>query len=291
MFKKLAISSILALALTPAAVLAAGGEAHVEDFDFSFEGPFGAYDQNQLQRGLQIYTEVCAACHGLRYVPIRTLSDEGGPGIPEDQVRAYADQFIVLDEISNPQLFDSETEEYRPLIPADHFPVNNSQSAPDLSLMAKARAGFHGPYGLGINQFFKGMGGAEYIASLLDGYEEAPACAPEDFPGHYNTVFTAGGIPDSCRDEHGHATVPGSWIGMAQPLYGEDIEFADGHSNELHHEVQDIAAFLMWTAEPKMMARKQAGFAGVLFLTVLTVLLYLTNKRIWAPHKGKKKHD
>ena len=75
---------------------------------------------------------------------------------------------------------------------------------------------------------------------------------------------------------------------MAQPLWGEDVEFDDGHSNELHHEAEDVAAFLMWAAEPKMMARKQAGLAGVIFLTVLSVLLYLTNKRLWAPIKGKK---
>jgi ubiquinol-cytochrome c reductase cytochrome c1 subunit len=79
---------------------------------------------------------------------------------------------------------------------------------------------------------------------------------------------------------------PGSWIGMSPPLYGDDVEFADGHSTELEHISQDVAAFLMWTAEPKMMARKQAGLTGVIFLTVLSVLLYLTNKRLWAPHKG-----
>ncbi|TMV10843.1 cytochrome c1 [Arenibacterium halophilum] len=289
MFKKLAIGTALALALAPVSAFAAGAESHVEDYDFSFEGPFGAYDQNQLQRGLQIYTEVCSACHGLRYVPIRTLSDESGPGIPEDQVRAYANQFPVLDEDNNRQLYVQETGEFRALVPSDNFPANTSAAAPDLSLMAKARAGFHGPYGLGINQFVKGIGGAEYIASLLAGYEEAPECAPEDFPGHYNTVFAAGGFPASCIDEEGHHMVPGSWIGMAPPLQGEDIEFADGHSNELHHEAEDVAAFLMWAAEPQMMARKQAGFVGVLFLAVLAALLYLTNKRIWAPHKGKHK--
>ena len=77
---------------------------------------------------------------------------------------------------------------------------------------------------------------------------------------------------------------------MAPPLYGEDVEFADGHANDLHHLAEDVSAFLMWTAEPKLVARKQAGFAGVLFLTVLSVLLYLTNKRIWAPVKGRKDH-
>ncbi|MGR3617706.1 MAG: cytochrome c1 [Paracoccaceae bacterium] len=262
MFKKLAIGAAFALALAPVASSAAGGgEQHIEDFQFSFEGPFGSYDQNQLQRGLQIYTEVCAACHGLKLVPLRTLGDEGGPHLDEAQVRAYAEQ--------NFEVFDEELDDYRPAKPVDNFPENNGVGAPDLTMMAKARAGFHGPYGLGINQLFKGMGGAEYIASLMAGYtgeekEEAGTIFYE------NTAF------------------PGGWISMAPPLVGEDVEFADGHSNDLHSESEDIAAFLMWTAEPKMMARKQAGFVGVLFLAILSCMFYLTNKRIWAPHKGKK---
>ena len=262
MFKKLAITAVAALALTaPVADAAGGGDQHIEDFAFSFEGPFGKFDQNQLQRGLQIYTEVCAACHGLQYVPIRSLSDEGGPHLPEDQVRAYASQ--------NFEVYDDDLEDFRPAKPVDHFPANTAAGAPDLSMMAKARAGFHGPYGLGINQMFKGMGGPEYIASLLTGYtgkekEEAGTILYE------NTAF------------------PGGWISMGPPLSDEQVEFADGHSNDLHHMSEDIAAFLMWTAEPKMMARKQAGFTGVLFLAVLSVLLYLTNKRLWAPVKGRK---
>ncbi|KUJ78152.1 cytochrome C [Ruegeria marisrubri] len=262
MFKKLAIGAAFALALAPAASFAAGGgEQHVEDYQFSFEGPFGTYDQNQLQRGLQIYTEVCAACHGLKYVPLRTLSDEGGVGLTEDQVRAYAAENFTV--------YDPELDDDRPAIPTDHFPENTAAGAPDLSMMAKARAGFHGPYGLGLNQLFRGMGGAEYIASLLNGYtghekEEAGVILYE------NTAF------------------PGGWISMAPPLSDELVEFADGHANDVEAMSQDVAAFLMWAAEPKMMARKQAGFVGVIFLTILSVLLYLTNKRLWAPVKGKK---
>ena len=259
MLKKLSIAAIAALSLSAGGAMAAGGAGHVHDVDFSFEGPFGAFDQNQLQRGLQVYTEVCAACHGMQYVPLRTLADEGGPHLPEDQVRAYAAQFDIYDE---------ELEDDRPRTPADHFPMSGDPNAPDLSLMAKARAGFHGPQGTGMNQLFKGMGGPEYIASLLTGYtgeekEEAGTTFYE------NTAF------------------PGGWISMAPPLYGEDVEFADGHSNSIHHEAEDVAAFLMWAAEPKMMARQQAGFVGVLLLTLLASLLYLTNKKLWAPIKGK----
>ena len=279
MLKKLVIGA--ALALTPVAGLAAGGGGqHIEDFAFSFEGPFGTYDKNQLQRGLQIYTEVCAACHGLKFVPLRTLADAGGPGLPMDQVRAYAAENFTV--------YDADLDEDVPAKPVDNFPANTDAGAPDLSLMAKARAGFHGPYGLGINQMFKGMGGAEYIASLLNGYEDAPACAPEDFEGYYNTAFAAGGTPDACKDDHGVSTVPGSWISMAPPLSDELVEFSDGHATDVRAMSQDVAAFLMWTAEPKMMARQSVGFVGVLMLTILAVLLYLTNKRIWAPIKGRK---
>ena len=258
MFKKTLLSAIAAVGLGSAA-LAAGGAAHVEDFAFSFEGPFGKYDQHQLQRGLQIYTEVCAGCHGLEMVAFRNLGDHGGVGWNEDQVKAYAAMFEV---------FDPDLDDFRAAKPADNFPSNDAVGAPDLSLMAKARAGFHGPYGLGINQVLFGMGGAEYIASLMAGYtgeekEEAGAILYE------NTAF------------------PGGWISMAPPLYGEDIEFADGHSNDLHHEAEDIAAFLMWAAEPKLVARKEAGFLAFIAMVALAALLYLTNKKLWAPIKRK----
>ncbi len=261
MFKKLALAAAFAAALVPGSAFAAGGAGKVTDYDFSFEGPFGTYDQAQLQRGLQVYTEVCAACHGLQYVPIRTLHDSDGLGMPNDQVRAYAEQ--------NFEVYDAELEDFRPARPTDNFPANNGVGAPDLSLMAKARAGFSGPYGLGINQMFKGMGGAEYIASLLTGYtgsekEEAGAIL------YYNEAF-------------------GDYYSMAQPLYGDDVVYADGTEATIEQQAKDVAAFLMWTAEPKLMARKQAGFVGVLFLSILSVLLYLTNKRIWAPIKKKAK--
>ncbi|PIE14051.1 MAG: cytochrome c1 [Rhodobacterales bacterium] len=259
MLKKLSIAAIAALSVSTGGAMAGGGEGHTHDVSFSFEGPFGAFDQSQLQRGLQVYTEVCSACHGLKYVPLRTLGDEGGPHYGDNEVRAYAAQFDIYDE---------ELEDDRPRKPTDHFPEGGDPNAPDLSLMAKARAGFHGPMGTGLNQLFKGMGGPEYIVSILSGYtgkekEEAGTTFYE------NTAF------------------PGGWIAMAPPLSGEDVDFADGHSNNLHHEAEDVAAFLMWAAEPKMMARKQSGFIGVLMLTVLSVLLYLTNKRLWAPHKKK----
>jgi ubiquinol-cytochrome c reductase cytochrome c1 subunit len=136
-------------------------------------------------------------------------------------------------------------------------------------MMAKARAGFHGPYGLGINQLVHGMGGPEYIASILHGYtgetkEEAGATF------YANTTF------------------PGGWIAMPPPLEDGKVEFADGHPNDVEHMAEDVSAFLMWAAEPRLDDRKHVGFVGVFFLIFLSVLFYLTNKAIWAGVKGRR---
>ncbi len=261
MFRKIAISSALGLAISTGAALASGGEAHIEDVPFSFEGAFGTFDQMQLQRGLQVFTEVCSACHGLKFVPIRTLADEGGPMLPEDQVRAYAKNFTAIDK---------ETGEEREALPTDNFPANTGAGAPDLSLMAKARAGFHGPYGLGLNQLFKGMGGPEYIHAILNGYSgEEKTEAGETF--YENHAFSTG------------------WIKMPAPLSDDLVTYADGTPATVEQMSTDVSAFLMWTAEPHLNARKEAGFKAILLLALLSTLLYLTNKRIWANVKGPKK--
>lgn len=259
MFKKLTTAAIVALGLATGASAKEVGP--IENIDFSFDGPFGTYDQLQLQRGLQVYTEVCSACHGLKFVPLRTLGDSGGPQLPEDQVRAYAKQFEIV---------DAETGETRPRKPTDKFPASALAGAPDLSLMAKARAGFSGPMGLGINQFLKGMGGAEHIVAILDSYT-----------GKEKTEYGA--------TLYENTAFPGGWISMAPPLAGEDVTFADGAPNDLKSESEDVAAFLMWTAEPKLSNRKMVGLLGFGLLGLLSVLLYLTNKRIWAPAKRKAK--
>lgn len=281
MLKTLALGAALAFTALPAL---AAGEAEITDYAFPHEGPFGSYDTFQLQRGLQVYTEVCASCHGLSYVAFRNLSDEGGPELPEDQMRAYAEFYEVFDQT----LADGEGD-FRPATPADRFPVSALANAPDLSLMAKARKGFEGPYGTGLSQLFNGMGGAEYIASLLAGYHEPPECAPEDFEGYYNVAFAAGGYPEECKDEEGRHEYPGSWIAMPPPLSDGQVEFVDGAPNHVEAMSVDVAAFLMWAAEPKLDARKQAGLTGIIALTVLAVLLYFTNKRVWAPVKADGK--
>lgn len=260
MFRKIALTAASALCLAAPVLAETAVKQKIEDVAFAHEGPFGRFDQFQLQRGLQVYTEVCAGCHGLKYVPFRTLSDEGGPGLPEDQVRAYAAQFTVTDR---------ETGEDRDGIPTDHFPGSMMPTAPDLSLMAKARAGFSGPYGTGLNQLFRGMGGAEYIYSLLTGYTGEEK---EEFGSFFyrNTAFYTG------------------WIAMGPPLSDGQVTYADGTPATVSNMAEDVASFLMWAAEPKLMDRREAGFVSVIFLLILSTLLYLTNKRLWAGVKGKK---
>jgi ubiquinol-cytochrome c reductase cytochrome c1 subunit len=241
------------------------GAAHIEDIAFSFEGPFGKFDQFQLQRGLQVYTEVCTACHGMKFVPLRTLHDNGGPGLPEDQVRAYAANLTPI--------LDPDTGEERARLPTDHFPtVTGDGMGPDLSLMAKARAGFHGPYGTGISQLVNGIGGPEYIHAILTSYtgEEVEQAGTVLYQ---NTAFPSGNIA------------------MPPPLSDDLVTYEDGTPATVDQMARDVSAFLMWTAEPKLTQRKTVGLVSVLFLIALTSLLYLTNKRLWAPHKGKKQHS
>ncbi len=266
---------ILAPAMVAAALAApawgAGGGGEVTDVEFSFEGPFGTFDPMQLQRGFQVFHEVCAGCHGLKYVAFRDLGRADGPAFPEEQVKAIAAQYQVAD--TSPDAMPGDT---RAAVPADKFPANNLMGAPDLSLMAKARAGFHGPYGLGINQLLKGTGGPEYIYSLLTSYtgndiEQAGTILYE------NTAFQAG-----------------QYINMAQPLWGDDVTYAAHGEGDytpppatIEQQSKDVAAFLYWAAEPKMVERKEAGLRNLIWLVILAVLLYFTNKKIWASVKGE----
>ena len=232
----------------------------IEDVDFSFEGPLGTYERNQLQRGLQVYTEVCSGCHGLRQVAFRTLGDPGGPELAPKQVKAYASQY---------EIYDPALDDYREGKPSDKFPNSGVENAPDLSLIAKARAGFHGPYGTGINQLLKGMGGPEYIVNLLKGFTE------EEKEQAGTTLYE-------------NKYFPGNWISMSQPLWGDDVEYIDGTEASIEQEAKDVAAFLMWAAEPKLNARKEFGFTAALYLTALAILLYFTNKKLWANVKKKQ---
>ncbi len=277
MIKTRIIPAFLAAAIVvpgialPGAALAAE-EQIIEDVSFSYEGPFGTYDRLQLQRGFQVFHEVCAACHGLQYLSFRELRGETGPAFPEEQVKAIAALYEVADDEGEPgdtragKLFDK-------------FPANTGADAPDLSLMAKARAAFHGPYGSGLSQLINGIGGPEYIYSMLIGYtgeeiEEAGAILYE------NHAF------------------PGGKISMPPPLEeglveyamhgGEDGDAGDVPEATVEQMAEDVSAFLMWAAEPQLVERKEAGLRNILMLIGLTVLLYFTNKALWAGIKRKE---
>ena len=255
--------------------LGAGKVKEAKSVDFSFEGPFGTFDRAQLQRGYQVFKEVCAVCHGLRHVAFRNLGDPGGPEFPESQIKAFAAEVEVPAEPTE----EGETHDEdgarltRPGRPSDKFVdpfpnenaarfANNGALPPDLSLLAKARAGYHGT----LNQFLEGAGGAEYIYSILTGYEDPPAeeaaNAPEGL--EYNPYY------------------PGKWIGMLAPLSDDQVEYADGTRATVSQMSQDVSAFLMWTAEPKLEERKRTGFQVLIYLIVLSVLLYFVKKKVWA---------
>ncbi len=224
---------------------------------WSFAGPFGTFDPAQLQRGLQVYRQVCAGCHGLDRVAFRTLADPTGPYLSEEQMRAVAAAYQVI---------DADTGERRDGRPADYFPQSNVPTAPDLSLMTKARASGEGFSWLidWLRQYQES--GANYVYGLLTGYGQ-------DVPNHvtvppgtfYNPYFLAGAA-----------------IGMPPPLREGGVTYADGTPATVEQQAADVTAFLMWTAEPKLVERKRLGFQVMVFLIVFAGLAYLTKRTIWA---------
>jgi cytochrome c1 len=237
---------------------------------WSFWGPFGIYDQGQLQRGFKIYREVCSNCHSLKLLAFRNLADPGGPGFTEAQAAAIAASFQVTDGPNDEgQMFQ------RPGKLSDTFPAPfpNDQTArtamggklpPDMSTLAKARS-----YEWGFPQFVIDAfamyqeDGPDYIHAILNGYTDPPAGFVLPPGGQYNKYF------------------PGHAIGMPKPLSDGQVEYTDGTPTTVDQYGRDVAAFLMWAAEPTLNARKRLGFQVMIFLIVFTGLLYFTKKRVW----------
>lgn len=277
----LAVSGLAALA-QPAA--AAGGAEHPPRQKWSFAGPFGTFDRAQLQRGFKIYREVCASCHGLEKVSFRNLSQPGGPQFTEGQVKTLAAEYKVQDGPNEAgEMFE------RPGRPSDRFPkpfanpeaakaANNGAVPPDFSVIAKARTYERGfPFYLFdiVTQFQEQ--GVDYIAALLQGYEEPPKGVTVEAGLHWNRYF------------------PGNKIAMGNPLVAvfddagkpnDPAFYTDGTPVTREQVSRDIAAFLMWAAEPKLEERKQTGFKVMMWLVLLAGLLYLTKKRIWSRLEG-----
>ena len=238
---------------------------HAPDAGFSFAGPFGRYDEAQLQRGYQVYKEVCASCHSLKYVSFRDLA---AIGYTEGQTKALAAEWTVPG--IDPDTGETTT---RKGLPTDKFPspyannvaaaaANNNAVPPDLSLMTKAR-----------------HDGGAYVYSLLTGYQDQPAKLLEEFPDaktgpglHYNPYF------------------PNLNLAMAPPLTTDgQVTYADGSPKPTISQMsQDVASFLTWTAEQKMEHRKQTGVAVLIFLLFATVLAYFSKQQVWSSLKRRE---
>ena len=226
--------------------------------DWTFKGLFGKFDRASLQRGYQVYTEVCAACHSMKYLSYRNLSEKGGPEFSVAQAKAIAASFEVTDgPNADGEMFQ------RPGKLSDKFvmPYENVKAAeaanggaypPDMSVLVKARGG-----------------GVDYIYSLLQGYEDAPSGMILDDGVHYNKYMY------------------GNKIKMSAPLSDGIIEYSDGTNASVEQMSKDVTTFLMWAAEPSLEARHQMGFKAIVYLIILTTLVYFSMKRIWSRVKSE----
>lgn len=236
-----------------------------QNVSWSFEGPGGKFDNRQLQRGFQVYKEVCAACHSLKYVAFRDLEEIG---FTKPEVKAIAANWVAEVPSINPDTGEPAT---RKALPSDRFPLvyandvaaaaaQNGAVPPDLSLMAKARPD-----------------GSHYVYSLLTGYQAQPAELLRKFPDaktpegkHYNPYF--------------HSLN----IGMAAPLMDGQVSYADGTPSTMKQHAKDVSAFLTWAAEPNLPTRHTVGWATLLYLLIATTLAYLAYRTIWADKKKPK---
>ena len=230
---------------------------------WSFAGPFGQFDQAQLQRGYKVYHDVCSNCHSMKLLSFRDLAEPGGPGFSAAQVKALAATYKVQDGPNDAgQMYE------RPGRPSDPFPspFPNEQAAaaafgaapPDMSDLAKART-YPRPFPLFIFDAFTQYQeqGPDYIVGLMNGYTHA------DDP-NWNAYF------------------PGHKIAMPKPLSDGAVTYTDGSPQTVAQYSKDVAAFLYWAAEPKLDTRKELGFRVILFLIVFAVLLYFTKKKVWS---------
>jgi ubiquinol-cytochrome c reductase cytochrome c1 subunit len=294
---KAALGAMLAVAaLTGTAAMAAGpaaepavGHFEVERQKWSFGGLRGQFDQAQLQRGYQIYKDVCASCHSMKLLAFRNLSDKGGPSFPVEGVKELAASFQIEDGPN-----DAGKMFKRKGVPSDRFPspftneqqaraANNGAYPPDLSVMAKARGlESEAPFYLApmhwIFDILTGYqeGGADYIYGLLTGYMDMP-----------KGMKNPDGTPMKMADLMNFNTAfPGHQIAMPQPIQDGMVKYSDGTPAKLDQYARDVTAFLMWAAEPKLEERKFIGICSLIFLLLTAALMYISKKRIWAkiPH-------
>ena len=221
--------------------------------DWSFKGLFGKFDRGALQRGYQVYTEVCSSCHSMKYLSYRNLAEKGGPEFSITQAKAIAASFEVTDGPNDDgEMFT------RPGKLSDKFvmPYDNVKAAqaanggaypPDMSVLVKARGG-----------------GVDYIYSLLQGYEDPPVGMNLDDGVYYNKYMY------------------GNKIKMSNQLSDGLVEYSDGTNATVEQMSKDVTTFLMWAAEPHLEARHKMGFKAIVYLIILTILVYFSMKKIWS---------
>ncbi|KRA50312.1 cytochrome c1 [Devosia sp. Root635] len=267
-----AVALVASLAL-PAAAQEGHSTPHIDKQSWSFAGIFGTYDQNQLQRGFQVFREVCSNCHSARLIAFRTLAEEGGPGFSDEQIKALAAEYEIADPTADGGVRKGVAADFWPspfATEQDARDANGGALPPDFSVLAKAR-GVTDAFPFWIFNYFTGYseGGPDYIHALLNGYHEE---APEGFElaegKYYNDYF------------------PGHAIGMGPPLADGLVsyEVAEGEAEvplTLQQYSTDVAAFMMWMGEPHLAGRKQTGFVVLLFLVLFAGLMYATKRRIW----------
>ena len=230
--------------------------------NWSFEGVFGTFDRASLQRGYQVYQEVCSGCHSVQHLSYRNLSEKGGPEFLLDEAKAIAAQFEVTDGPNE----DGEMF-IRPGRLSDKFvnPFPNVKAAaaanggaypPDMSVLAKAR-----------------KGGADYIYSLLMGYEEAPAGYELDDGVYYNKYMS------------------GNKIKMAEPISDGIVEYADATETTKAQISRDVTTFLVWAADPHLESRHKIGFKVFFYLIILLILVYLSKQKVWSRFGSKGEEE
>jgi cytochrome c1 len=270
-YRELMTALVLAAAVAGIALPARAQEADAPPLQqWSFAGPFGQYDPEQLQRGFKIYREVCSTCHSLKLLSFRNLADPGGPSFTEAQAAAIAATFQVTDGPNDQgQMFQRAGKI------SDYFPppFANDQAAraalggglpPDMSTLAKARGYDRGFPWFIFDAFTQYQeGGPDYIHAILNGYTDPPAGFVLPPGTHYNKYF------------------PGHAIAMPKPISDGQVKFTDGTPETVDQYGRDVAAFLMWASETKLDERKRLGFQVMIYLIVLSALLYFTKKKVW----------
>ena len=253
MRKVLIISLAILLSLSIQLKINSAEKVELMKTDWTFKGLLGKFDRASLQRGYQVYTEVCAACHSMKYISYRNLMEKGGPEFSEAQVKAIAASFDVTDgPNADGEMFS------RPARLSDKFPMpypnekaaqaaNGGAYPPDMSVLAKAR-----------------KGGVDYLYSVLLGYEDPPAGVTLDEGVYYNKFMY------------------GNKIKMPKVLEDDLIEYSDGTPVTEEQMAKDVVTFLMWSAEPHLETRHKMGFRAIIYLIILTVLVYFSMRKIWS---------